>query len=311
MKYGRFNLLIRILIVLFFVILVFDFIPKKKKTVYIPKNVSAKYIGKLLEDNKLILSKSIFRWAVYLTMTERKIKEGNYDLYFSVTTLPIVYKLVKGAEIVKVTIPEGFTVEQISQRLYSKGVISDPIEFITYVKSKNLEGFLFPETYYFYKNQSVEEVVNKMVKEFYKKYIPEFAQRAYELKMSTYQVVILASIIEKEAKSFEEKKLVSAVFHNRLKKGWNLESCATVRYALKKYKEPLTYKDLEVNSKYNTYKYPGLPPSPICNPGLDSIKAAIYPKETDDLFFFTPDNNTLVFSKYYKQHLEKQKKMKK
>jgi UPF0755 protein len=101
------------------------------------------------------------------------------------------------------------------------------------------------------------------------------------------------------------------VFHNRLKKGWNLESCATVRYALKKYKEPLTYKDLEVNSKYNTYKYPGLPPSPICNPGLDSIKAALYPKETDDLFFFTPDNNTLVFSKYYKQHLEKQKKMKK
>jgi UPF0755 protein len=311
MKYGRFNLLIRILIVLFFVILVFDFIPKKKKTVYIPKNASAKYIGKLLEDNKLILSKSIFRWAVYLTMTEKKIKEGNYDLYFSVTTLPIVYKLVKGAEIVKVTIPEGFTVEQISQRLYSKGVISDPIEFITYVKSKNLEGFLFPETYYFYKNQSVEEVVNKMVKEFYKKYIPEFTQRAYELKMSTYQVVILASIIEKEAKSFEEKKLVSAVFHNRLKKGWNLESCATVRYALKKFKEPLTYKDLEVKSKYNTYKYPGLPPSPICNPGLDSIKAALYPKETDDLFFFTPDNNTLVFSKYYKQHLEKQKKMKK
>jgi UPF0755 protein len=145
------NHLIRILIVLFFVILVFDFIPKKKKAVYIPKNASAKYIGKLLEDNKLILSKSIFRWAVYLTMTERKIKEGNYDLYFSVTTLPIVYKLVKGAEIVKVTIPEGFTVEQISQRLYSKGVISDPIEFITYVKSKNLEGFLFPETYYFYK----------------------------------------------------------------------------------------------------------------------------------------------------------------
>ncbi len=311
MKPVRIKLFIRTLIVLIFIIFVFDFIPKKKKSVFIPKDSTAKYVGKILEEQKLILSKDIFRWAVYFTMSEKKIKSGDYEFYFSITTLPIVYNLIKGPKVVKVTIPEGFTVEQIAQRLFSKEIIADTIEFVTYVKSKNIEGFLFPETYYFYKNQSVEEVVNKMVKEFYKKYIPEFTQRAYELKMSTYQVVILASIIEKEAKSFEEKKLVSAVFHNRLKKGWKLESCATVRYALKKYKEPLTYKDLEVNSKYNTYKYPGLPPSPICNPGLDSIKAALYPKETDDLFFFTPDNNTLVFSKYYKQHLEKQKQIKK
>ena len=311
MKPVRIKLFIRTLVVLIFIIFIFDFIPKKKKSVFIPKDSTAKYVGKILEEQKLILSKDIFRWAVYFTMSEKKIKSGDYEFYFSITTLPIVYNLIKGPKVVKVTIPEGFTVEQIAQRLFSKEIIADTIEFVTYVKSKNIEGFLFPETYYFYKNQLLEEVVNKMVKEFYKKYIPEFTQRAYELKMSTYQVVILASIIEKEAKSFEEKKLVSAVFHNRLKKGWNLESCATVRYALKKYKEPLTYKDLEVNSKYNTYKYPGLPPSPICNPGLDSIKAALYPKETDDLFFFTPDNNTLVFSKYYKQHLEKQKKMKK
>jgi len=311
MKPVRIKLFIRTLVVLIFIIFVFDFIPKEKKSVFIPKDSTAKYVGKILEEQKLILSKDIFRWAVYFTMSEKKIKSGDYEFYFSITTLPIVYNLIKGPKVVKVTIPEGFTVEQIAQRLFSKEIIADTIEFVTYVKSKNIEGFLFPETYYFYKNQLLEEVVNKMVKEFYKKYIPEFTQRAYELKISTYQVVILASIIEKEAKSFEEKKLVSAVFHNRLKKGWNLESCATVRYALKKYKEPLTYKDLEVNSKYNTYKYPGLPPSPICNPGLDSIKAALYPKETDDLFFFTPDNNTLVFSKYYKQHLEKQKKMKK
>ena len=311
MKPVRIKLFIRTLVVLIFIIFVFDFIPKKKKSVFIPKDSTAKYVGKILEEQKLILSKDIFRWAVYFTMSEKKIKSGDYEFYFSITTLPIVYNLIKGPKVVKVTIPEGFTVEQIAQRLFSKEIIADTIEFVTYVKSKNIEGFLFPETYYFYKNQSVEEVVNKMVKEFYKKYTPEFTQRAYELKMSTYQVVILASIIEKEAKSFEEKKLVSAVFHNRLKKGWNLESCATVRYALKKYKEPLTYKDLEVNSKYNTYKYPGLPPSPICNPGLDSIKAALYPKETDVLFFFTPDNNTLVFSKYYKQHLEKQKQIKK
>lgn len=290
---------------------IYDFIPKSKKVfIDIPKNLSAKQIGRILKQSNLISSEGLFRWMVYFANAEKRIKPGNYCLFYSYTTIPTVYYLVKGPKTIKVTIPEGFTLEQIAERLYIRKVITDPIEFITYVKAKNLDGYLFPETYYFYQGQPIDEVVDKMVKEFYKKYTPDISKKAYELKLSTNQVVILASIIEKEAKTYEEKRIVSGVFHNRLKKGWNLESCATVRYALKKYKEPLTYKDIKVNSKFNTYLYPGLPPAPICNPGIDSIKAAIYPEKTDAMFFFTENNNTHVFSRYYSQHLKEQKNKK-
>lgn len=278
----------------------------KEKIVVIPRNATAKEVGRILKQNGLILSESQFRWVIFFLSAEKKIKYGTYKLKFSLTNLPIVIRLIKGPQVIKVTIPEGFRVEQIAERLYNKNVITDMLQFITYVKSKGYEGYLFPETYYFSLNEDAEYVVERMVKEFYNRFTPELQQRAYEIKLTTHQVVVLASIVEKEAKTYEEKRLVSAVFHNRLKKGWYLESCATVRYALKKFKEPLTYKDLNVDSKFNTYKYYGLPPQPICNPGLDSIKAVLYPAETDAMFFFTKDNKTHIFSKYYKQHLERQ-----
>lgn len=291
-----------LLLLLWYTLKVFS----KEKIVTIPRNITAKEVGKILKENRLILSEGIFRWSVYFLSAEKKIKPGYYKLKFSLSTIPIVIRLMKGPQVVKVTIPEGFRVEQIAERLYNNNVITDPIKFITYVKSNNYEGYLFPETYYFSLYEDVEFVVNRMVNEFHKRYTPQLQQRAYELKLTTHQVVVLASIIEKEAKTYQEKRLVSAVFHNRLKKGWCLESCATVRYALKKFNGKLTYADLNVDSKFNTYKYRGLPPQPICNPGLDSIKAALYPEETDDMFFFTKDNQTHVFSKYYKQHIEKQ-----
>ncbi len=298
------------LLLIIVVLIIVEFSPKQKKKIEVYPNMSAKQVGKILKKEKLILDEELFRWMIYFTMSEKKIKPGYYELSFSFTTLPIIYKLTRGTKLIKVTIPEGFTVQQIATRLYEKGIISDPIELITYVKTKNLEGYLFPETYFFDYRQNVRTVVERMLKEFYKNYTEEFNKRAYELKFTTHQVVILASIIEKEAKTYDEKRIVSGVFHNRLKKNWYLESCATVRYALNKFKEPLTYKDLEVNSPYNTYKRLGLPPNPICNPGLDSIKAVLYPENTDNMFFFTADNNTHIFSRYYNQHLQKQKYIK-
>lgn len=302
--------LIFLLVLILLITFIFEILPKSKKNIYIQKNLSARQISQILKDEGIISSKILFRIFLKISNLEKKIKYGSYNLKFSLTTIPTIIRLVRGPEVIKVTIPEGFTSEQIAERLFQKGVILDPLAFITYVKSKNLEGLLFPETYFFFKGQSIEEIVDKMQKELNKRFTEEFKKRAYELKMSTYQIIILASIIEKEAKSYEEKEMVSAVFHNRLKKGWYLESCATVRYALKKYKEPLTYKDTKVDSKFNTYRYMGLPPSPICNPGLDSIKAALYPKNTDTMFFFTEDNQTHNFSKYYIEHLNKQKNKK-
>ncbi|MCX7956754.1 MAG: endolytic transglycosylase MltG [Endomicrobia bacterium] len=291
-------------------IFIFEIFPKREKNIFLPKKATVKQVAQILKKEKVISSEILFKTLLKLSNFERKVKYGNYKLSFSITTIPTIIKLLKGPKSIKITIPEGFSVEQIAERLFYKGVIFDPIAFITYVKSKNLEGYLFPETYFFYDGQSVEDIVSKMLKEFEKNYSEELKKRAYELKMSTSQVIILASIIEKEAKNFEEKKMISAVFHNRLKKGWYLESCATVRYALKKYKQPLTYKDIKVDSKFNTYRYFGLPPHPICNPGLDSIKAALYPAKTDVMFFYTEDNNTHKFSKYYQEHLNKQKRKK-
>lgn len=307
-KIKRYTL--NIFAIIIFVLIMFEFIPREKKKIIIPPNLSAKQVGYLLKKERVILDEALFRWMIYFTMTEKKIKPGKYELSFSLTTLPIIYELTRGPKPIKVTIPEGFTVEQIAERFYEKGVITDPIEFITYVKTKNLEGYLFPETYFFSYKQDIKSIIERMVKEFYKNYTKELSKRAYELKFTTHQVVILASIIEREAKSSDEKRIISGVFHNRLRKGWYLESCATVRYALKKFKEPLSYKDIQVDSPYNTYKRLGLPPNPICNPGLDSIKAALYPAQTDAMFFFTSDNTTHIFSRYYNQHLQKQKDIK-
>jgi len=302
-----------IIAILFIVLGIIEIFPKKKFNVVIPHNTPSEKVAKMLKEKGLILHPEIFLTFTYLTNSDLKLKSGSYDISFSVTGLPTIIKLRKGSvsKGIKVTIPEGFTNDQIANRLAAQGVIEDPIYFITYTKTKNLEGFLFPETYYFEQGQKVEEICKRMENQFYKNYKPEYAKRAYELKLTTYQVVTFASIVEKEAKSFEEKKLVAGVFHNRLKQRWFLEACSTVRYALKKYRKSLSYKDTKIDSPYNTYKYMGLPIGPICNPGLESIKAVLFYKETDAMFFFTKDNETHQFSKYYNKHIELQKKKKK
>ena len=144
--------------------------------------------------------------------------------------------------------------------------------------------------------------------QFKKIYTDDFSERAKQIKMPEDKVIILASIIEKEAKKNVERPLISGVFHNRIRKGWNLESCATVLYALGKHKDSLTYKDIKVESPYNTYIHPGVPPGPICNPGLASIKAALYPATTDDMFFVADGSGTHNFSKYFAEHNSKKKK---
>lgn len=309
-KFKKSLIILTILLLLISTVIFYESIPKNKVNIFVPVKISASKVADILKDNRLILDKKIFLFFLHLTRSQLKIRSGSYDVSFSLTGIPIIYQLRRGSKGIKVTIPEGFNVEQIADRLYANGIIKDPISLITYVKSNKLEGFLFPETYYFEPGQSVESICNIMVKQFYSRYNPEFTARAYELNFSTYQVIILASIVEKEAKSFEEKRLVAGVFHNRLQKGWPLEACSTVRYALKKYKEPLTYKDTKINSPYNTYTIKGLPAGPICNPGFDSIKAVLFYKETDAMFFFTSDNETHQFSKYYHKHLELQNKNK-
>ena len=186
-------------------------------------------------------------------------------------------------------------------------------DFISQIpdREKKLEGYLFPDTYEIYKETSAEAIVDKLLSRFNNIFTKEYKNRAKELNMTIDQVVTLASIIEREAKLDSERKTISAVFHNRLKKKMLLQSCATVQYILKEQKEELTYKDLEIESPYNTYKHIGLPPGPIASPGLKAIEAALYPENTDYLYFFTKDDSSHVFSRTYNEHISAQNKFKK
>jgi len=206
----------------------------------------------------------------------------------------------------KLTIPEGFTARQIGQLIEEKG-LGRRKRFLKIVEQRGVEGYLFPETYFVEYDISEEEIIDTMVDQFNKLFTKEMEEQGKKFNFTKRDTVILASIIEKEAARDEERPLISGVFHNRLRKRWYLESCATVQYALGEHKEKLTYEDLKVDSPYNTYDHFGLPPGPICNPGLGSIKAALYPAETDLMFFVAEGEGTHGFSKYYGKHLEVQK----
>lgn len=169
----------------------------------------------------------------------------------------------------------------------------------------DLEGYLFPETYHFPKGAAAAEILSSMVAQFKNIFGPEERRRAAEIGMTPRQVVVLASLIEKETGRPEEKPLVSAVFHNRLRIGMKLECDPTVIYALKregKYNGRLLKKDLLFDSPYNTYRYPGLPPGPICNPGKESIEAALSPAAADYLFFVADHESGHVFSRTLRDH---------
>lgn len=273
--------------------------------------MSAKEIAYRLKDEKLIPHPFYFLFWTKVLQAEKKIKAGTYRLKPSFSSLSILLALLNGrAYTVKVVIPEGLTTERVAEILKEKGLISKD-KFLNIVANLKCDGYLFPDTYFLPFNLGEETIVETMVKQFNKEFTPQFSERARELGLDKRKIIILASLIEKEVVKEEERPYISGVFHNRLKKGWLLESCATVQYALGEHRPRLTYHDLKINSPYNTYLYSGLPPGPICNPGRASIKAALYPAKTDDLFFVAQGNGWHYFSRYYNQHLKNKQLRKK
>ena len=279
-------------------------LPDKKIAVTIPQGASAGQIAAILSDAKIIQSRVLFRSLVYISSNSGKLKAGTYFFSQRNSVFEVLRKLASGqSSFVKITIPEGFTSEQIAQRLEKNGVCAAP-EFLAAARKSKSEGYLFPETYFFEPNTSPEKIIEVMRAQFDKNFPPDFEKRLEELKMTKNSVVTLASIIEKEAVLPEERPVISSVFHNRLKKHWYLESCATVLYALGQHKEKLTYKDLRVDSPYNTYRHFGLPPGPICSPGLGSLRAALYPQKSDDMFFVVSSSGSHAFSRYLEEHIK-------
>ncbi len=281
-----------------------------QKVVNIPSGTNAKEIVDVLEENEIIRKNNyIFRILIKLLKLEDQLKYGEYDLSPSMNMFQILDKLLKGEVIVyKITIPEGYTYTQIAELLDKKEIVEKE-SFLKLVNDgeKSWEGYLFPDTYEVPKRYGSENMLKLLLSHFNHIVDEKLKDKAEEIGFSMEEIIILASIIEKESKFTEERRQVSSVFHNRLKKDMKLQSCASIQYILKEPKEKLDESDLKIDSPYNTYLYKGLPPGPISNPGLDSIMAALEPAEEDYLYFVLGENGRHIFSKTYQEHLRNKK----
>jgi len=278
----------------------------------IKPNTSSTTVAEELKNQGLIKSKWLF--LIYLKLSKRTIKAGTYELSLSLNLFGVIEKLEKG-EVKEwlVTFPEGFSLKDMGERLEEKGVVKKEdflkeasliskyqkeFPFLSEIKTPNLEGYLFPDTYKFPLKVTSEEIVKKMLKNFDQK---------INQKVKLFETITLASIVEREAKKEEDRAKIASVYLNRLSKGMQLEADPTVQYAKGNW-EPITKEDYEaINSPYNTYKYPGLPPGPISNPGLASIKAVLQPEKTDYLYFFHTKEGETIFSQTKEEHERKKK----
>lgn len=288
--------------------------------VTIKQSSGAKAIASTLKSNDVIKSKLLFVNYVKKKDAQAKLKPGTYKFGpGKVTFDDILEKLLQGEqeEQITITIPEGYTVAQIAKLFSDKGLVEEqafldyatnleiPYDYIPKGKDyRQLEGFLFPDTYQIPISWKEDKIINMLLNEFDKRWTDEFDKRAKELGFSVNEIVTIASLIEREARLEKERPTISSVIHNRLKIDMLLQIDATVQYLLPEQKARLLYKDLEVDSPYNTYKYAGLPPTAIAAPGLSCIEAALYPEETEYYYYRTKasGNGEHWFSKTFEEH---------
>jgi UPF0755 protein len=269
---------------------------KQMITVEIKIGMRTSKIAELLHEKGAIRSALAFVILTKLSGKSDKLKAGEYEIDASNDAATILTRIVEGKSVLRlVTIPEGLTLVQTARLLASKG-FGDEQELINAAKKPELlafygipgrdaEGYLMPETYSFRKDLPADDVIRKMVTLFFNKSKPLVEKYGPASGLNFHQIITLASIIEKEAAGPEEFPLVSAVFHNRLRLKMPLQADPTVIYANPDYDGTIHKKDLSIDSPYNTYKYRGLPPGPIANPGLRAISAAYAPESVDFLYF--------------------------
>ncbi len=283
-------------------------------TINIPAGVSFTRISDMLEQKHIIKNRLDFKVLAYLIGATQKVKYGEYLLSGSMMPFTVLDKLLNGEVVLhEITIPEGYTDEQIAQTLKAKGLLASARSFLalthneTFIEglditAPSLEGFLYPDTYKLSKGLTPQEIIKKMVGQFKLVYSPDLQERAAAMGMTMLQVVTLASMIEKETALPSEKFLISGVFHNRLKLRMRLQSDPTVIYALHITDDVITRKDLRTKNPYNTYTHYGLPPGPICNPGKNSIVAALYPAAVKYLYFVANNDGSHEFTRTLREH---------
>lgn len=299
---------------------------KNPVDIVIPEKSGASQVAVLLKHNGLIRSELVFRFYCSKNNLATVLKPGHYRFSRS-QTLPEIAQLIAQGKIVStsVTIPEGYTVEQIGRLLVEKNLVTTAdwqaalkeeydFNFLPAAggrRQQRLEGFLFPDTYNIELNTPARQIVSMMLERFQKAWETEMAALAKEQKKSPLEVVTIASIIEREAMVAEERETISGVIKNRLDKKMALQMCSTVLYVLKQDKQTLSIADTKMDSYYNTYKYTGLPPGPIANPGIASLQAALHPQKHNYLYFVAKGDGTHQFSTTNAEHLAAIKKYQK
>jgi UPF0755 protein len=294
------------------------FIPPSNEKVWkeirVTEGSSLKAIAGTLQREGIIRYRGYFELLGRLQGFSRNVRVGYYGLNTHMTLWEVLENLRKGKIIeYEVVVPEGYNLYQIGWTLAGTPLITNPREFIDLVTDKKyvhslgidantLEGYLFPDTYYLPKGIKLEDIPRRMVQRFKVVFTDNKLKRAEELGFTEQQIVTLASIIEKEAKVDSERKLISAVYHNRLKQGMKLQADPTAVYGTKAWITKVTKDDLKRRSPYNTYLHRGLPPGPIANPGEGAILAALYPENVDYLYFVAQGDGSHFFSKDFGSH---------
>ena len=295
------------------------FVPPSKEKVWkeieVTEGMTFKAITATLQKEGLIRYRGYFDIIGRLQGLSRKVRTGYYGLSTNMTMWDVLDALRKGKIIeYEVLIPEGYNLYQISWTLSGTPLVSDPDKFFRLVKNKayarslgveadSLEGYLFPDTYYLPKGIKLEDIPKKMVQRYKAVFTDSYKKRAKDLGYTEHQIITMASIVEKEAKAPSERKLVAAVYFNRLKKGMKLQADPTAVYGKKAWITNVVMSDLRRPSPYNTYLHKGLPPGPIANPGEGAILATLYPDNVDYLFFVAQgDGIHHYFSKDYGKH---------
>ena len=284
-----------------------------EKVVIVHPGQGFKAFSERLYQTGIIKHPAKFKWLARIKQQDKSLKAGEYKLSAAMPPGEILGILVSGKVLLhKLTIPEGYQLRQIAALVASSGLApeTDFLKAATdaslmrkmEIDAETFEGYLFPETYYFPKDAGSEAILSAMVKRFWTVFKPEWKSRANTLKLSVHQVVTLASLIEKETGVTFERPIISSVFHNRLKRNMRLESDPTVIYGLADYDGNITRKHLTTPTPYNTYTIYGLPPGPIASPGIDAFEAALYPADTQFLYFVSKGDHTHQFSKNIKDH---------
>ena len=287
----------------------------------INKGQGVREIGNNLARANLIRYSFFFKIYLYFNKQGRSLKAGDYELSKSLTMSEIVSKIVAGDVIKKtITIIEGWDIGDISEYLEKEKIamieatldfdnkeqresyFSKSFSFLAdKPKNNGLEGYLFPDTYSYSIEDKLEDIIKRMLSNF-DKMTKDLRAEISSQRKTVFEIIIMASMLEKEVKTLEDKKMVAGVLFNRLEIGMPLQVDSTITYITKKNTTAILKEELEIDSLYNTYKYRGLPYGPISNPGIESIKAAIYPTENNYLYYLSTKEGETIFSKTLQEH---------